>query len=212
MPTPAPASGLPLRPGPAAPDAAERIRERVLDAAAACLIEEGLGGRVHARIAERAGVSRPTVYKYVGDQDAIIVAIVDREFDKFVDAVLPVLRTSDDLERHLVDAVVFIVDYARGHALLQKALADHPELVLPALTTQSGPLLERSVQVFEDQLARALALAGSADLDARTVVEWLFRIIVSLITTPGSVGEGADDVRRSVRVLVRLTTLSQERV
>lgn len=201
----------PLRPGPAAPDAAARIRDRVLDAAAACLIEEGLGGRVHARIAERAGVSRPTVYKYVGDQDAIIAAIVDREFDKFVDAVLPVLRTSDDLERHLVDAVVFVVDYARGHALLQKALADHPELVLPALTTHSGPLLERSVQIFEEQLGRALVLASS-DLDARTVVEWLFRIIVSLITTPGSVGGDTDDVRRSVRALVRLTTLSQERV
>lgn len=199
----------PLRPGPAAPDAAERVRERVLDAAAECLLEEGLGGRVHARIAERAGLSRPTVYKYVGDQDAILAAIVDREFERFVDAVLPALRTSDDLERHLVDAVVFVVDYARGHALLQKALRDHPELVLPALTTQSGPMLERSVQLFEDQLGRALALAGS-DLDARTAVEWMFRLIVSLITTPGSVGEGADDVRRSVRALVRLTTLSRE--
>ena len=30
--------------------------------------------RLHAAIAERSGYSRPTVYKYVGDQQAIIGA------------------------------------------------------------------------------------------------------------------------------------------
>lgn len=202
----------PLRPGPAAPDAAERIRERILDAATACMLEEGLTGRVHAQIAERAGVSRPTVYKYVGDQDAIVAAIFDREFDRFVDAVLPVLRSSDDIRAHLVDGVVFIVDYARGHELLQKALRDHPELVLPALTTGAEPLIERATGIFEEQLARALDLAGATGVSAREAVEWLFRIIVALIIAPGTAGDGPEETRRSVRALVQLTALSGERV
>lgn len=202
----------PLRPGPAAPDAAERIRDRILDAATACLVEDGLAGRVHARIAERAGISRPTVYKYVGDQDAILAAVVDREFDRFVDAVLPYLSSSDDIRAHLVDAVVFVVEYARGNDLLQKSLRDHPEVLLPALTTGSGPLLERTAEVFGDQLGRALDLAGATGVTARDAVEWMFRIIVSLITAPGAAAADPEEVRRSARALVQLTGLSRERV
>jgi AcrR family transcriptional regulator len=207
-------SSAPLRRGPAAADAAEQIRTRILDAATQCLLAEGLHGRLHAQIAERAGVSRPTVYKYVGDQDAIVAAILDREFGLFVDALLPYLRSSDDLQEHLVDAVVFVVEYARGHALLQKALHEQPELVLPALTIHSAPLIDRTAELFEEQLGRSLALAGTADLTPRATVEWLFRIIVSLVTTPGSLAgpgnDGPDAVRDSVRALVRLAALSRD--
>src|SRR5689334_16824710 len=58
-------SVVPLRPGPADPESAQRIRERILDAATQCLLDEGLDARLHAMIAERAGISRPTVYKYI---------------------------------------------------------------------------------------------------------------------------------------------------
>jgi len=199
-------SVTPLRPGPADPDAAGRIRERILDAATECLLAEGLDARLHAAIAERAGVSRPTVYKYVGDQDAIFGAVLDRELDRFFDAVLPVLRSSEDLEGDLVNGVVFIVDYARQHALLQKALLEHPELILPALSIRSGPTVERVVALFDEQLGRALSRAASTDLSPREVAEWLFRIVVSLITTP-TVGLDQDGIRRYVDSLVRLMAL-----
>ena len=201
-------SGERLRRGPAAPDAAERIRERILDAAAEVLLTEGLHLRLHAAIAERAGVSRPTVYKYVGDQQAIHRAVLDRELDRFFTAALPVLRTSDDLEAHLVDAVVIVVDYARGHALLQKALRDHPELVLPALTTESGPLVERVVHLFEEQLTRALDRADGGDLTPRAAAEWLYRIATSLVITPSPSATDPDQLRRYVVDLIRLMRIA----
>jgi len=179
-------SVAPLRPGPANPDAAVQIRERILDAATECLLAEGLDARLHAMIAERAGISRPTVYKYVGDQTAIVAAILEREYDRFFGLAVPILRTSDDLEAHLVHAIVFVVDYAREHALLQKALAEHPEVILPALTTGSGPLVDRVVALFEEQLGRGLSRspATGSVLSPRAAAEWAFRIVVSLITTP----------------------------
>jgi AcrR family transcriptional regulator len=199
------ASITPLRRGPADPDAAARIRERILDAATECLLAEGLDARLHAMIAERAGISRPTVYKYVGDQAAIVAAILDRELDQFFGAAVPLLRRSDDLEAHLVDAIVFVVDYGRGHALLQKALREHPELILPALTTESGPLVERVVTLFEEQLGRALSSAGSpgATLTPRAAAEWGYRIVISLITTPTPALD-EEGTRQYVASLVRL--------
>ena len=156
------ATVTPLRRGPANPAAAAQIRERILDAATECMLAEGLDARLHAMIAEKAGISRPTVYKYVGDQAAIVAAILERELDQFFGAAVPLLRRSDDLEAHLVDAIVFVVEYGRGHALLQKALREHPELILPGLTTESGPLVERVVALFEEQLGRALSQTGPA--------------------------------------------------
>ena len=197
-----------LRPGPAKPEEADQIRERILDAATACLLAEGLDARLHAMIAERAGVSRPTVYKYVGDQSAIVTAVLDRELDQFFSAVVPILRTSDDLEQHLIDAVVFVVDYARGHVLLQKALVEYPELILPVLTTGAGPLVERIVALFDDQLGRALDRTGSTSLSPREVAEWMYRIVVSLITTP-TAGLDREGTRGYVDSLIRLMGIAR---
>lgn len=201
------ASVTPLRPGPARPDAAEQIRDRILDAATECLLDQGLDARLHAAIAERAGISRPTVYKYVGDQSAILAAILDREIDRFFSAAVPVLRRSDDLEAHLVSAIVFVVDYARDHALLQKALREHPEIVLPALTTESGGLVDRVVGLFEEQLGRALSQSSAGGLDARAAAEWGYRIAISLVTTPTGALE-RDGTRAYVDRLIRLMAIA----
>jgi AcrR family transcriptional regulator len=206
---PAPA---PLRPGPAGPDRAAELRARILDAAAACLLEEGLDARLHAVIAQRAGVSRPTVYKYVGDQDAVLAALLDREYERFVADVFPRLRLGADLVGDLVDGVTLIVDYARHHELLQTALREHPEIVLPALTTQSEPMLQRTLALFEPPLAQALTaqadVVPGAEIEARVLAEWLFRLVVSLITTPGSVGPAREDLRAYVATLFGVITAS----
>jgi len=186
---------------------ADGVRERILDAATQCLLESGLDARLHATIAERAGLSRPTVYKYVGDQAAILDAVRDREIEAFFTAAVPMLSKTDDLPAGLVDAVVFVVAYGRRHTLLQKALREHPELILPALTTESGPLVDRIHVMFADQLDRALA-AADADLDSRIVVEWIFRLIVSLITTPSGLDtETPEQLREYIAVLFGLVGL-----
>ena len=183
---------------------ADGVRERILDAATQCLLESGLDARLHAAIAERAGLSRPTLYKYVGDQTAILDAVRDREIEAFFTAAVPLLSSTDDLRTGLVDAVVFVVEYGRRHLLLQKALREHPELILPALTTESGPLVDRIHAMFAEQLERALA-AADTDLDTRVVVEWIYRIIVSLITTPsGPRTESPEQLREYIDGLLRL--------
>jgi AcrR family transcriptional regulator len=185
----------------------EDVRTRILDAAAECILESGLTARLHATIAKRAGLSRPTLYKHVGDQAAIVRAVLDREFEEFFAAVTPWLRSSDDLAGGLVDAIVFIVEYGRRHQLLQKALQEHPELILPVLTTEAGPLMASIHEMFDEQLARALA-ASESDLAPRVVADWIYRLIVSLITTPSTVStEAPADLRRYVADLVRLAGL-----
>jgi AcrR family transcriptional regulator len=192
----------PLRRGPANPEASEQIRTRILDAAHECLLEMGVTGRLHAQIAQRAGVSRPTVYKYVGDQAAILNAVFEREFERFVEAVVPSLRAGVMTRSDLLDGVVLIVQYARGHELLAKSLRDQPEYVLPVLTTNARPLIDQVTPMFARPLGEILGDRASVPVDV--AVEWFFRIIVSLIVTPPPTATSSRALRRYVDGLVDL--------
>lgn len=181
----------------------EGIRERVLDAAELCLLESGYTARLHAAIAERAGLSRPTVYKYVGDQTAIVEALLQREVTRFFAATEPVLTRPGPLRERFIETVVFIVGYAKEHALLQKGLRDDPELVVPWFTTRARIFLARANGFFVPRIARAITDRQFPEVDARQLVEWGYRIIASLITTPGTVPvDDPADLRRFVTSLL----------
>jgi len=166
------------------------IRERILDAAEACLIEVGYGSRLHALIAERAGLSRPTLYKYVGDQSQIFDALLQREITRFFAVLDPVLCRRDDVRGGFVDCVVFAVGYARRHPVLQKGLRDDPATVLPWFTVHSAPLVERGAEFLAPHFERMCAGDRPAGASPRAISEWAFRLVASLITTGGDVDAG----------------------
>ncbi|MEV4315432.1 TetR/AcrR family transcriptional regulator [Actinocrispum sp. NPDC049592] len=161
--------------------------ERILEAAEECLLDAGIGARLHARIAERAGVSRPTVYKYVGDQDAIVQALLHRDIARMHAQAEPILGGPGPLRDRFIDTIVFIVGFAREHALLQKGLREAPGLILPWLTVYSAPILEQGVAFVRPYIKQAIANGEFPNVDARVVVEWCGRLVLSLITTPGTV-------------------------
>ena len=190
---------------------ADDVRERILDAATECLVESGIDARLHATIAERAGVSRPTVYKYVGDQTAILTAVLDREVERFFAAAAPVFSAmSEDATQGLDDAMVFVVDYAQRHTLLQMALHRYPGLILPALTTNSEVLIDGVVAAFSDHVEQRLARTGGEG-DVRAIVEWAYRIAVSLVTTPSASTQTEAGLRRHLAELMKLADLVGER-
>jgi AcrR family transcriptional regulator len=154
------------------------MRRRVLDAAEHCLLEYGYQARLHARIARRAGVSRPTVYTYAGDQSAIVQALLQREFVRLWKRLAPVLVSGGSLQQRLVDAIVGVVQDGRRSPLLQKPLAECPEQVVPILTVNAQPFIEQTVAVLTPHLPQP----GS-----RALGEWAYRLAASLLITAGVV-------------------------
>jgi AcrR family transcriptional regulator len=164
---------------------AERIRARVLAAAEACLLEGGFGAsRLHSSIARRAGLSRPTVYKYAGDQDSIISALILREVSALLEQLEPLMDPELPFTEQLVNVMAFVVQHAREHRLLQAALRDAPELVLPWFTTRADLLMERVAGValiYLEQHPRS----DRPDVEPRFLVDAACRIALSLIFTTG---------------------------
>lgn len=58
-------------------------RGRILVAAIAVMSEQGMAAASMSAIAERAEVSRPTLYRYFPDIDHIMAAVVEAQFDAF---------------------------------------------------------------------------------------------------------------------------------
>lgn len=188
------------------------IYARILDAAEECLMQSGLTARVHAAIAERAGLSRPTLYKYVGDQSAILEALLDREVAKFFTTLQPVIDGGNQVKARLVDMVVHIVDYARNHALLQKGLREEPHVVLGYISGQATSLIDRASRFVAPHFSRqGEGPMADADQQPTAMVEWAFRLVTSLITTPGVVDtQSPEALRRFVGQLLGVTTAVEQ--
>src|SRR5438270_386455 len=66
-------------------------------------------------VASRAGLSRQSVYRYFPSKDTLIVALVSREEEKFLDGVKAAFVEHADLELALRTSVRFVLQYAREH-------------------------------------------------------------------------------------------------
>ena len=94
-------------------------RAQLLDCALAEFAERGLGRAGHARIAEAAGVSVPTVFHYFPTREALVDAVLDQIEDYFVALAEDVYRSEGSTSERLV---------AHGMAFLA-AVDSHPHHV-----------------------------------------------------------------------------------
>ncbi|MBE1530232.1 TetR/AcrR family transcriptional regulator [Actinomadura algeriensis] len=160
----------------------EQIRARILDAAADCLVEGGFAsGRLLSAIARRAGLSRPTLYKYGGTIDDIKQALLERELAAFLDALAPRLRALTWSVDGIADLLIFIVGYARGHTLLSAALRDVPELVLPVFTLQAAEPIRLISEMAEPIVREQVDNGSIPPVDVPVLADVLFRVTLSTV-------------------------------
>jgi AcrR family transcriptional regulator len=88
----------PARPSARAQAKAE-TREALIDAALAEFAAHGLDAPSLDAICARAGFTRGALYVHFRDRDELVVAVMDRAFRAFLDAIIPTGAGPPDLER-----------------------------------------------------------------------------------------------------------------
>ena len=108
----------------------------MLDAAYELLLAVGIGRMSMAEIARRSAVSRATLYRRWPNVDAVVGALITREFAQVGDKVLS--KRARNARQAVVDAVMANVRAIRDHPLTRKIIEVDPEFLLPYLLERRG--------------------------------------------------------------------------
>jgi TetR/AcrR family transcriptional regulator len=182
----------------------EEARRRLLDAAGRCIVRRGNSQIRMAEVADEAGVSRSTVYRYFPGRDEVLLGLMLMRLDKALDALVRSLRHPDDPVRSLPEMVLVPVESVEGNPLNEALFAAESTAVATALEMGSEPIVELLLRHYEPLLQR-WKLAGRLydDLDPRSLVQWLHTTTLFLLT-PSWRHRSATDKREFVeQFLVR---------
>ncbi|WP_186319044.1 TetR/AcrR family transcriptional regulator [Streptomyces sp. SAJ15] len=143
----------------------ERVRTAIGQAAVQIAAEQGLAGTTMAKIAERAGVSRATVYNHFRDVEHVLLEVVQEEVNRFyanlseriAEAVGPQARLEAFLLAHLE---YFAQPQRRSGALQLQALGISPA-VRTRMTAHTDRLRALLTEVLEAGRAEGVFSAGT---------------------------------------------------
>lgn len=174
------------------------VRSRVLAGALACIEQWGLAKTTLEDVAQRAGLSRATVYRHFpGGRDQVISETVTWEVARYFTRIEAAVHDAADLEELLTKALVVGHQAIGEHRLLQQILSTEREALVRELA-ETGPLVESSVAGY---LRARLMREGVADgVDIDEAAGYLARLFLSFIGSQGCWDlTDVDAARRLVR-------------
>ena len=146
--------------------------ERILDAAYEQLLAVGMRRLNMADIARQADVSRATLYRRWPNVQALLAALVTREFTA---AVTPHHDPAALGRAVVVQTVVGAVGRLRTHPLLRKIVDVDPEFLVPYLLQRRGTSSDHQLVLIENGVR-----AGQADGSIRAAAPGLLARAVLL--------------------------------
>src|SRR3954468_18191905 len=110
----------------------------VLDAARECVLAVGVRRTTFSDVARRAGVSRMTLYRRFGDLEALLSALMTREFGGLVSEAREHASELPTPRERVVATVVHGARALASDPLFGRLVDLDPELLLPYVTVRLG--------------------------------------------------------------------------
>jgi AcrR family transcriptional regulator len=149
--------------------------DRILAAAASCVIDFGVDRVTLAEIARRAGVSRPTVYRRWPDTRSILAALLTAHST----TALSEVPTRGDGREALVDRVVAVAEWLRRDDLVMTVLRS--ELAIVYIAQRLGSSQQMLIDALADNLRAAQSDGSVRPGDPRRLAAMVLLITQSTI-------------------------------
>ena len=177
-------------------------RERVVRAAERCFAQYGVAKTTVEDVARLASTSRASVYRYFpGGRDEIILAALLASAHEFLPQIPARLRSARSVGDAIVELIVTAVDWVRSEPWRASLLST------PLSRTLSAADAAAPYAVCAAFIAPYFSAAQDAGLVRAQVtlddaVEFVVRVIHSLLVVPGHRERDDNETRRYVRTFV----------
>jgi len=187
---------------------AERIKSRILDATADVFAEQGYHRMTVELIVKRAGIARPTFYRYFASVTEAANGVLDRTDQALLTAVFEAFDSVDELGDKALAAIDAYLDWAGERGPLLKAM--YAELHDP--TSPVSAHRQSVLQVLAAAIRSRLEGAGrptpcefDVDMACNIVTYAGFRMHVDADENPAEILRRRQAVGRTVVALLGLT-------
>jgi AcrR family transcriptional regulator len=166
----------------------DTTREKVIEAAETCFARYGVAKTTVEDVAAAAGLSRATVYRtFTGGRDELVLSVVLRGLGRFLDRLSARLgdETSapDAIVEGVLDAIAFVRSEPQMAAqFLAPDAAGHTQAVVAGAAERILELCCDHVRPYFDLGRREGLIRG--DIEVEGAMEFLFRVISSMIVMP----------------------------
>ena len=158
----------------------------------ACVGRFGLAKTTVDDVARLSGVSRATIYRHFpGGKDQLVHDVVAWEMGRFFRRLGDAVAGAPDLATLVEEALLYARRAVLDHQVLQRVLVTEPERLLPLTTVEAGrilPLIAGFVVPYLEREREGGRLRTGVDVDA--AADYIARMVLSCITSPGSVDLG----------------------
>jgi AcrR family transcriptional regulator len=171
----------------APPEPTDASRGALLDGALDTFLDVGIRRTSMGDIAKRAGISPATLYRKFASKSGIIEAVGLREARRFLadvdDVIEDAVRRGADAETQITEMAVAVFDGIRRNRLLSRLLETEPELILPLLTVNAGPLMTMGTDYLAQFIRKFQSEGSVPPYDPEPVAELMARLAVSFALT-----------------------------
>jgi len=131
-------------------NSAKSVEDRILDAAAACVLANGVERMTLTDIARRARVSRPTIYRRWPDIRHVVADLLTARIAGVLDGV----PASGVGREAMVDRIIAVAEYLRRDEVVLSVIHNAPTMAMVYITERLGT----SQQILIDALSHAIKL------------------------------------------------------
>jgi AcrR family transcriptional regulator len=165
-------------------DDAEALR-RLVAAAVRCIVLRGTGRISMDDVADEAGVSRATVYRYYRTREDLILGVMLSRLDAAMDLVVSSLEEPDNAARSIPELVLVSIGLVYGDTVNEALFSPDSRTLVTTVEMVADPIAD-GVYRHIAPLLRQWQVDGQlpADLDLRMTARWLNVVSVMLMTPP----------------------------
>lgn len=172
------------------PTSSDQARERLMDAAIACLQRYGLEKTGMGDIAAAAGVTKPTIYNYFTSRDTLLQSALGRAGRALAARLIEHARRFPAPADQLVEAVLFCL----------REIPNEPGLAVTSSSQVDGfgprvALRPAGLEIARSVLAELFQHRPDLMDDLDEIAEILIRWMLSLLSLDGPAAREEDEIR-----------------